>query len=97
MSVFDTRHDKNLRRGSVQHRRQMDEAPAHGGIGDVHGPSLVGVVDDQIAQQLGRGRMGRMAAAGVGAPVQRLAVSLLHQPAPTGKRLLQGAAHRYGA
>ena len=55
----------------IDHRGQVDEAPGHRDVADVHGPDLVGPRDGQRAQQVRVDRAPGCLPAGVGLPVER--------------------------
>jgi len=65
--------------GPVHHRRQVDPAPGHRDIGDVHGPDLVAPLDLLASQQVRIHRVSRVLLARVGLAVQRLDAHLGHQ------------------
>jgi len=63
----------------VDDRRQIDEAPRHRDVGDVHRPDMVGLFDLQLAQEIGINLVARHGFAGVRAAVNCLDFHALHQ------------------
>ena len=65
--------------GPVDHRREIDEAPRHGNIGDVHRPDVVRARDGEVPQQVWVDLVARRRFRGVGLAIQRFDAHALHQ------------------
>lgn len=63
----------------VEHCRQIDEAPRHRDVGDVHRPDLIGSGDRQLSQQIGVDLVPRCWLRGVWPTIEGLDAHTLHQ------------------
>jgi len=63
----------------VDDRREIDKAPRHGDVGEVHRPDLVGPDDRQVTQEIRVNLMPRRRLRGVGLAINRLDPHALHQ------------------
>ena len=66
-------------REPIQHDRQIDEAPRHGNISDIHSPDLIGSRHGQLSQQIGVYLVSGRRFRGVRFAIERLNPHPLHQ------------------
>ena len=62
----------------IQHGSQVDEAPRHRNVGDVHRPDLIGPDDGQFSEQIGVDLVTRRRFRGVRLAIERLDAHALH-------------------
>jgi len=63
----------------VDNRSEIDKAPCHRDVGDIHGPDLIGTIHNQIAQEIRIDLVALCRLRGIGTTINRLNPHASHQ------------------